>query len=931
MKTTDQARCAPPPVFPRPIFNRPALPRIDYRIGDYPEIRASLLYHLDRAPELARWTHREADDPGIALLECAAIIGDVVTFYQQLYANEAFLRTASWRESIVELVRLTGYRPAPGLGGQATFALEVRGDRAISVPAGLPLQVQLEGSTTPSTFETDEDIIAYPWLSRFRLYRPMTARYLASGHRELVVESTGGVAEIEPDDRLLVGVPVGGSSDPDRLDQAQVVVVEEVVPLHGKQVVTIRGALRLTGTYAQLAAYKLGRSFRHFGHNAPPSEVHIDNGRSSQQDIRYGRWLTKETSAAYIDPPLQSSQFPLDNEVDNLSLGSRMLVQSFGLRVEVAQGGKPGKGGTGKGTASACPLGFFLPGASGSGMAVSAFEGWEFQDTTALVRLRSSSSLPEGTVDSGQAPASFTHVRTVDGLDPIGMRWGALSGASTRVTLDAGIATGNSNSADIREIQLHEVIGLPLTVRAKSAETSASGNVLYFAGSPAQAEPLLHRRLLWDEGEAGPRVVTVTAVGAPAAGVPEQAGLIPITLDGVVAYASFANEGPTRDVFGNLADASQGKTEREAILGNGDAGQSFQTFKLPKAPLTYHYAPGGTPPQAPELTIYVGDQEWTRVATLFGRGPDERIYVVREDDEENSYVQFGDGRTGARLPSGLRNVRALYRSGNGAFGAAREGTTVQAQKRVENLNRVTLPGVASGGEPRESGEKARATAPRKLQALGRIVSLSDVEAEALALPGVAAAAARWAVEDGAAVIVVTLLMKNGREAEFDAVEQSLRHAAFCRGPDRFPIMVHEGRFEYVFIDVQYALHPGVLPESVPPRVQAALGVVGQGQEEDETALGLFSLPRRGFGQDESADRIVGAVQNVPGVAWARLLAFDALGAADDPGALAPPASPMLRGRIQPSPDAVLRLFDGPGQGLLKLRTAPAAAPGVCDD
>ena len=54
---------------------------------------------IEAALPLASWTHRTADDPGIALLEGAAILGDILTFYQQHYANEAFLRTAAWRTS----------------------------------------------------------------------------------------------------------------------------------------------------------------------------------------------------------------------------------------------------------------------------------------------------------------------------------------------------------------------------------------------------------------------------------------------------------------------------------------------------------------------------------------------------------------------------------------------------------------------------------------------------------------------------------------------------------------------------------------------------------------------------------------------------------------------------------------------------------------
>lgn len=94
--------------FPRRPHNRPALDRIGYRIGAYPDFVETMLRGINRAPALRAWTHRGADDPGIALLEGAAILADILSFYQERYANEAFLRTATWRESISELVR----RPA---------------------------------------------------------------------------------------------------------------------------------------------------------------------------------------------------------------------------------------------------------------------------------------------------------------------------------------------------------------------------------------------------------------------------------------------------------------------------------------------------------------------------------------------------------------------------------------------------------------------------------------------------------------------------------------------------------------------------------------------------------------------------------------------------------------------------------------------------
>ena len=164
--------CHEPAGFPKRPANRPALKRIDYRIGGYAEFRAEMLRRLNLQPVLLNWTHREPDDPGIALLEGAAILGDILTFYQELYANEAYLRTARWRESVAELVRLLGYRLAPGLGGRGAFAFEVKGTQPLTIPAGFGIQADLQGGAEPAQFETQEEFVAYPHLSRFHLYRP---------------------------------------------------------------------------------------------------------------------------------------------------------------------------------------------------------------------------------------------------------------------------------------------------------------------------------------------------------------------------------------------------------------------------------------------------------------------------------------------------------------------------------------------------------------------------------------------------------------------------------------------------------------------------------------------------------------------------------------------------------------------------------------
>jgi hypothetical protein len=277
--------CAEPVAFPKRPNNRPGLDKIDYRIGAYPDFRDYLLGRLDRAPLLRDWTHRGADDPGIALLEGAAILGDILSFYQDRYANEAYLRTATWRDSVADLVRLLGYRLSPGLGGRGTFAFEVKGDKPVSVPAGFPLTAQVEGLEDPADFMTSEDLLAYPWLGRFNLYRRLHTPYITSATKDFVVWDPDPAIEpieIIAGDRLLIGI-ADSSSNPTALSDPEIVVIDSVRELHGRKIYTIKGELQYSGSSFQMAAVKLGRSFRHFGHNAPRKLITRHRQRSHHQ------------------------------------------------------------------------------------------------------------------------------------------------------------------------------------------------------------------------------------------------------------------------------------------------------------------------------------------------------------------------------------------------------------------------------------------------------------------------------------------------------------------------------------------------------------------------------------------------------------------------------------------------------------------------
>jgi hypothetical protein len=113
---------------PAAIWNRPGLSSIAYRAGTHATFKASMLSALsDPAhPALALLTARDDSDFSIALLDAFAVSVDILTFYQERLANEAFLRTAVQHRSVFELARQVGYQPGPGVAAFTSLAFTLQ-------------------------------------------------------------------------------------------------------------------------------------------------------------------------------------------------------------------------------------------------------------------------------------------------------------------------------------------------------------------------------------------------------------------------------------------------------------------------------------------------------------------------------------------------------------------------------------------------------------------------------------------------------------------------------------------------------------------------------------------------------------------------------------------------------------------------------------
>jgi len=108
------------------------VPQVDYTSRDYSAISADLKALIPNY--LPAWTNRDPSDFGITLIELFAYMGDMLSYYIDRSANEAFLTTASQRQSVLQIANLLNYYPKNVRAATVTLTLSNSGSSAVVVP-----------------------------------------------------------------------------------------------------------------------------------------------------------------------------------------------------------------------------------------------------------------------------------------------------------------------------------------------------------------------------------------------------------------------------------------------------------------------------------------------------------------------------------------------------------------------------------------------------------------------------------------------------------------------------------------------------------------------------------------------------------------------------------------------------------------------------
>jgi len=135
------------------------IPQVDFTSRDYPAIRDDLYALIPIfAPNL---TTRDPADLAIAILEVFAHMGDVLNFYIDRAANEAFISTASQRTSVLAIAKMLGYTPTNTNPASTTLYFTNSTFSAVDIPLGTQISSTaiVNGSNTEVVFETSSDVV----------------------------------------------------------------------------------------------------------------------------------------------------------------------------------------------------------------------------------------------------------------------------------------------------------------------------------------------------------------------------------------------------------------------------------------------------------------------------------------------------------------------------------------------------------------------------------------------------------------------------------------------------------------------------------------------------------------------------------------------------------------------------------------------------
>ncbi len=754
-------------VHPRPLDIGAGLDKLPRQIGTFHEFRRALLRDINaesveiidsnnqlvKVIPLSEWRARDKDDLGLMLLEMWAYICDSLSFYDEVLANEAYLRTSYLRPNLRKLIDLLGYVPRPAVGSTVKLAAMADGRLQVQLPSGTAFRSGAFDGNPPQVFELTDVATIHPFTNQMGIKAPHLGIVPNPNPTSLLVELKSEIKE----DILLLLI---NRSESTQNKGMTVKKVEKYTGLNNLQYNKI--------TFTAPTVLKKNAS--------------LENLKLLNPTLKAGLWTISE-----IAKSINNRKITLNVLSQQISSGEYIL------------------------------------------MTYRSQNRW-FRVTSVTEVMRSSIPSNEIKVNG--------NIFTVPGIQvPV-----------TELTLDEPVNSANRKSpgdsnwivSTYSEITVHFGMQLIATVIDEPNAFLTPSDSLFFDKPVEIPIENYHPKqfMMQDKNTLG-------------------AGM-----EGSISYSenkltlnrpSDWSKPLTQPVelFGNIITATRGESVIKEKMGSGNASLASQTFKLKKKPLSYYPSPTVDNDLSVKntLTVYVDGILWREVSSFYGRNENDQVYIVRQNDEGESLITFGDGIRGQRLPTGTDNLICNYRFGAEAS-CPPAGSVSQISKPAKGLRSVKNLLAAYGGADAEDAENMRMYAPKSALILGRVVSMDDMAALASSFPGVRAVQTEWRWDKNkqrAAACIFYI----GDQGIQDSLSQRIRSVS----DPSTPISVINALSSPLIISINVKVNPRYLEEDVTKHIRETL---------TNTSHGILAPENIGIGRPLFRSRIFQSVLDVAG-------------------------------------------------------------------
>jgi len=868
------------------------------------------LVSYDPGNPFVNWREGNDSDYHTMFIELWAYVADVLTFYQERIANEAFLGTATQRDSMMRLAELIDNHPSPGAGASAMVAFSMAKGKTATVSASFRVGSKASPGKAAAVFESSGAIVA---ISDHNAMPVATALpqdqfdRISSTIRSIVLQGTNN--------RLFAGdyvLLVMNENNPG----------ETAIAFRLQSVSTDKASntTRITWTEPAGSFYNGGSIPVHlyalrvnaavFGSNAPeydtlPPALTAGLASPPTSPIYPENWDSAGTESHYL--PLKNNESDRGNPahgylfLDSVYDAIKASPQTPGWVLLLANSPGPNMAGQ---TLSGSPSSIVYHVTAASSVSVT---GYTLNAKVTRLAFGSDEKIQKSVFPIRTTGVLAGNQRLVlqnnlPATDPGGGSSLNLSGlypllrGGQQVLISGKVLTSEPNQINAAPVfdfaantttltlknaltNQYDPLATSILIGSESLVPVATGWVQNITITVAGLYPELHSgqdivvRGTLANGAAAEKIGTETRVlaGTPILDTSAQT----TTLNFTKALTNQYDRARTV-VMANVVEVTQGETVRDEILGSGNA-TPFQSFTLKKKPLTYLPSSNSEGLSAVQSTLIltVNGVAWSEQPNLIESGASAHDYAVRTDDSGQSTVFFGDGFNGAMPPTGRDNVHARYRKGLGTEGNVIAGGIQQLVDAVPGLQKVSNPAPSTGGADPDTVAQIRISAPASVTTFGRAISAPDYASLALQFPSVQKATASWIRIDEnlkpvpVPYVQLTVGTSDGSAIEGSITGKNLRSYLDNHRDPNIPLRILD--FTPVFLDVDLTIDiANQYPrQATLARVQARLnpGVNPDG------SFGYFSFQNLRFGQNIHLSVLYSVVQEIEGVRDLRFSTF----------------------------------------------------------